>query len=671
MIRFLLLLIAFTPYSLSQSNFHLLNLNVDASVNERTYEITGTVFLQGTIDNTAAPFSFLVPKQWNLAAVRNPFNETVDVKRSESGRSLFDIVTIERTSEGITSDTLSFSMEFAASFDTSADGPMFINNVEYMLPYNDSVSWLPLFGSSIADACTLSLSVIPSMTLLTEQGFDSAVVEEMRIWKKFGSRPASLSSVLTVTGIHNAAQQRAVSSDSQSVVTVFYVPDRIRQSFAGMLSSQLADAMQYFRSMFRRPERDSLTVVFVGNGMMKNIDGSLSKLFISRISPALTGYDTTALWNTSLNPWLIETAKHVTPSNNNSTAIINDGFALYLAGRYITERKPDRDLPERLSAISSSLTFFPVTTLSDLRTQHAMIDEVLISKGRYFFLMLEFLIGRMSLDSVFVKAVELHQQPIPSVEIFQRLCEDEYGSSLERFFQQWLQQSSVPELIMQWSYEKTPRGMFIVKTIVEQRGDLFTTPVPVVFTVGSRKIVKRVLMDQAKKEFTFNFPTLPSAVELDPQYAILRWLLELRISAHAASAVQYLFINQDTSGAEREALYTLQLDPNNTTGGAPLVNLVLGTLSVLRNEIGTARDYYHAGAAASSSPKAEMYRLFNFIRIGNTYDAEGKRNEALAYYLRVMTEGMSNLLMYEQALIQASYFLRTPFQQNLHSWFEY
>ena len=69
-------------------------------------------------------------------------------------------------------------------------------------------------------------------------------------------------------------------------------------------------------------------------------------------------------------------------------------------------------------------------------------------------------------------------------------------------------------------------------------------------------MTKRIVVEQANQEFTFTFSSSPTNVELDPKYNIFRWLLEIRIFAHAHSAQLFLNLNRDLNNAEREAQYS-------------------------------------------------------------------------------------------------------------------
>ena len=211
--------------------------------------------------------------------------------------------------------------------------------------------------------------------------------------------------------------------------------------------------------------------------------------------------------------------------------------------------------------------------------------------------------------------------------------------------------------------------MTITRVTIEQRGEIFTTPINISFYIGNRIIQKRIVVAQQKQEYSFVFSTPPSTVELDPQYYVLRWLLEIRILAHARSAQMFLSINRDKTTAEHEALYTIQLDPNNSTGSIPFAYYTLGKIAVLKNDLEQAKDYFLKAMPLSGTHETESYRLWSLIRYANIIEMEGKRDEALMLLQRAVAEGRKDLLIFERPMIEAEKYLRENFVSHEDIWY--
>jgi tetratricopeptide (TPR) repeat protein len=385
-----------------------------------------------------------------------------------------------------------------------------------------------------------------------------------------------------------------------------------------------------------------------------------------RRSPSI---DSAAVSRSIYNPWITELARRYCPPTVDSTAVFDDGLSAYLASRFLISRYPGTSRKERFDAVSNALTFFPSGTLAAGHSDRSNTNSIISFRGRYLFSMMEYLLGQESLDRVIRKITAGPAEPPVTFERFAALCTEEYGTPLENFIDQWVRRSASPEFVMQWKNERTVRGLSVVKASIEQRGTIFSVPIPLAFTFGSRVLIRRVRMEQQKQEFTFTFPSPPTSVELDPELNILRWQLEFRISAHAKTALLYLTVNRDIVNAEREALYTQQLDPNNSTGSAPLALFILGNISAVNGNKEKAKEYFLQSASAGATEGSDTYRLLSLIRYGNLLESDGKRDEAVTYYQRAVSEGIKDPVINAAAVTEAEMFLRERFVSDERSWF--
>ena len=668
MIRFLLFTFFLPLTILAQSESHVLSFDVAANVDDRTKEISGSMHVALRIAGSlTSQYSFLVPKEWIFNSIRDHNNDSYDIERFSSERTMFDLITIELNEQQ--HDSLFLNIDFKAILDSLSSSSIFVNQREFLLPYSDSASWLPQFHASQTERFSLEIKLSPQFTLIAEELFDTISTDGMRTWKRSTSTPVLLSAAFTLCGLRNATQQTSISSDSLISISLFTAPAKFNQQYAAAVTRQINDAIQFFSSVTKLQHITKRTYAVVGSAQLKRNIFTTDRFVVLRNSPAYSRFDSSALTRSSYNHWITELAHLYTPMNGDSTALFDDGFASYLTTRFLVSTFPTVEKEERLSSIANTLTFFPDGNMASGYNEKTNTNEIAKQKGKYFFLMLEYLLSQASFDTVISLMSEQFSNTPVSLSEFQRLCEQEYGSSLNWFFDQWLNHFTAPEYIMQWKDEKTPRGMSIIRMNIEQRTDIFSMPVPIVFFFGNRMVTKRVFVEQPKQEFTFTFPTTPTRVELDPDYSILRWLLELRISAHAKTSLQYLSINRDIIEAEREALYTLQLDPNNSTGSAPLTYFVLGNIAALNTNVEKAKEYFTKASSSISTKETEQYTLLSLVRYANLLDNEGKRDEAVSYYQRVITESLRNPLIFERTIIEAEHFLLKPFNHNDDVWF--
>lgn len=656
----------------SDSAFHLIDYRLTSSINARESEITGrlTAVFQTGIDS-AAHWSFDVPQAIEINSITDADENSYMIHRREQ-QSAWYHYTIDFPSPLRTRDSVTIIIEFSENADSSCSAPLFINAHEFLLPYTSAQSWLPQLHEWKTKAGSVELSADSGFTIVAETDPDSIIrTGDRTVWKWHASS-APLEHLVTLCGSKNIAEITQRSDDSLTAISFLIRPDRFNESFARAAAAQLAGAAGYFSNLCgRKGEPLQMKFVFIGDDDIDESFSKIGRMIIERNSPKHTVFDSTIYTRSVNNPFLYRLAEEFAPVTSDSDAVLSAGWAGYLVTRYLLSANTSAETAqhERLDCMVNALSFFPSAPLSAGRTAAANSDEVLSYKGRYFFLMLEYLIGRESFDSVAARMFRQAAAAPVSVNEFRNLCEQEYGSPLEWFFRQWLTRSSAPEFVMQWKSEKTQRGIHLVTVVIEQRGELYSMPLPLVFSFGNRNITKRVIADQYRQEYTFQFTGAPSSVSLDPQYTILRWLLETRILAHARSSRLFRIYNKDLVSSEREARLTLQLDPDNNTGTAPIAYFSLAKIAVIRNDLEQAKEFFVSAMQSSATDEAALYPLLSLVRYGNVVEMEGHREDAVAIYQRAIAEGNANPLLYAPAIIEAEKYLHENFISADDRWY--
>lgn len=670
MIRILIVFLFFPIVLASQTGTQMRSYAVFAAMSERTGEITGTIGVRLLVTaDSIQEFTFLIPKEMKILSINDMHNEPLDFEPEETNFAKY-AVTVQFPEFIPKNDSLVFSFQYAAIYDTSNASLMFVNNEEFLLPFTDSVSWLPNFGALSTVQFSFEMVLPSHFILAADSPFDTTVINTSCQWKRYSQDPSSLHSTFTLCGISNAIIQTSYGSDSLNTVSLISSPFRFNQDYAAAITHQMNEAVKYFSTLTGKPSnRFNRTYVIIGSDQYNTTMINTRNFIAYRNSPAYSVYDTTVLFSSLGNIWLFNIAQYFCPTVNDSTALFNEGFAAYLVNRFLVSKHPQLEKQERFNAIASSLTFFPYGTIAQGRTAKANTPNVFLSKGQYLFFMLDYILGREVFDSIITTMIDRFTDRSITFSEFEQLCEERYGSSLDWFFDQWLYRTTVPDIAMQWENEKTPRGMNIARVSIDQRGDMFSTPLNISFQFGSRFIQKRITLTQQKQEFSFSFPSQPSSVELDPQYNVLRWLLEFRILAHARSAQLFLSINRDIVTAEREALYTIQLDPNNSTGSIPCAYYILGKIAVLQSDLEKAKEYFLKAMPLTGLRETEQYKLWSLIRYANIVEMEGNRNEAVVLLQRAIIEGKKDPVIFEQVIIEAEKYLRETFASNNDLWF--
>lgn len=117
-----------------------------------------------------------------------------------------------------------------------------------------------------------------------------------------------------------------------------------------------------------------------------------------------------------------------------------------------------------------------------------------------------------------------------TTEEFQQYMEDELGSSLEYFFQEWIHGEYFPTYQLDWeaaensgSYDFT----LTIEQLYQTERQLFSMPVPIYirFEDGTDSTFK-VWNDQVLQQWTYNFAKRPVTVQIDPDNWILKRVIE-------------------------------------------------------------------------------------------------------------------------------------------------
>jgi tetratricopeptide (TPR) repeat protein len=656
-----------------QSDMRILEYSVDAAINDNADGISGiaSVWLQVTTDSLLV-FRFTVPSSIEIIAVRDIDDDRYTHEPIPLMKTLFAHA-VELPSYRFRNDSFLVKIEFETSFDTSSASPIFLNARECILPYSTADTWLPQFDQSSASRSSLRLTVPFNYTVIGGIPLTSSPAGEGgTLWEASRTDPVDLHDFFTLAGSASITELKRVSPDSMTIISLSVTAPRFHPRFADSLLSYLAEAAVFFRTVTGKYSGDFLQrFVVLGENQSENVILRTGNSIILRNSPAYTAYDSSVFFRTGRNRWLIELARSFCPAIKDSVPLFDHGWAGYLASRFVMERYNDDavDRRERLDLMFTALSFYPSMPLSAGQTVHPYRSEILSSKGRYVFLMLEHLLGTPSFNSV-ITGFYLRNAVAPAgIQEFRLLCEQEYGSPLEQFFRQWLDRSSVPELVLGWKTENTLRGVALTTVSVEQRGDLFSIPITLSFSIGNKAVPKRVMVDQASHSFSFTFSSPPKKVEIDPQFSVLRWVLDYRILAHARSSQLYRVLDRNTAMATREAVLTLELDPVNATGSAPIAYYSLGAIAVVEGDLDQAKEYFIKAMQSNTVDESAVYPLLSLVRYANIVEMEGSRPEALPMYERAAEEGRKNPSLYATVIGEAEKYLRVPFVSSDDVWY--
>lgn len=155
-----------------------------------------------------------------------------------------------------------------------------------------------------------------------------------------------------------------------------------------------------------------------------------------------------------------------------------------------------------------------------------LFDDTLYKKGAFVVHMLRELVG----DEAFWKALNtyLNEYRFQSVGIdeLQRVFENETGTDLGWFFDQWLYKAGHPELRVRYSYEPGSKRLVIdvqqTQVADERTPGVFRLPVEVEIATRRGKVLKQIEITERVQKFTIPIENPPLSIRFDKREQILK-----------------------------------------------------------------------------------------------------------------------------------------------------
>jgi aminopeptidase N len=159
-----------------------------------------------------------------------------------------------------------------------------------------------------------------------------------------------------------------------------------------------------------------------------------------------------------------------------------------------------------------------------------MFDNISYSKGSIILYSIKNQMG----DEAFFKSLNhyLTTNAYKSGETHQlRLSMEEVtGKDWSPYFNQWYYQGGNPILNIEYGYANG-KATILVKQVQESTVQTFSLPLKVDYYVNGTKIRKEILIDQREQNFSFNIPSQPNFVDLDPDKILVGQVIDNKKNA--------------------------------------------------------------------------------------------------------------------------------------------
>jgi hypothetical protein len=209
----------------------------------------------------------------------------------------------------------------------------------------------------------------------------------------------------------------------------------------------------------------------------------------------------------------------------------SEGLTAYLADHLIKEQQGQggnyrqQSLQKYRDYAANNRDF----ALSQFQSRHGSATEA-VGYGKT--LMLFHMLRKQLGDETFLKALRKlyqdYQFRIASFNDVRKVFEQISGVSLQQFFNQWVERTGAPELVIKESRYEKKSGRYRLQLTLEQvqTGEPYTLKIPVAVSVSKQREVSEfsVNMTQRKQTFELDLPSLPTRVDIDPQFDVFRKL---------------------------------------------------------------------------------------------------------------------------------------------------
>lgn len=278
--------------------------------------------------------------------------------------------------------------------------------------------------------------------------------------------------------------------------------------------------------------------------------------------------------------------------------------------------KPQRDLPLAAPRRGSS--------------EGAVLHDLADVKGHFVYNMLREMIGDEAFLGGLRAIVAGHARKPVSLRDLQAEWEKTSGRRLDGFFKQWFHRAGAPEFAFADTVE-SESDRFVVRGTISQLREPYDAEVEVVTVTESGPMVHKIPVSEKETPFAFTVAAKPTAILFDPDYKLFRWTQEFKDS-DLMQQVEGL----RSIGRQEQAMVALESNLKDHPE-SPHASFELGLCLEESGRLPEAEaryrfvcDQYVTYPAYNPSVAPSM------LHLGRVCDLSGRRDEAVAWYRKVL-----------------------------------
>ncbi len=323
-------------------------------------------------------------------------------------------------------------------------------------------------------------------------------------------------------------------------------------------------------------------------------------------------------------------------------AWLSQGLAEYSAYQFRESQLTGAKLDElRRELLEKALTFEQTASLA--RTPASLDDQsvayryIMYSKGALVFKLLRDTIGTNKFDVLMRNYLSKYRDKNASISDFESMATELAGTNMRYFFARWVEGTGVPEFQADYLILRTRAGKFVTRGTVKQNYDNLRLPVELQLRAEGQGAVARekVYIEDTSADFNIESDGKPIGLDIDPDYKILRISDDLRVSSIARRGIEQ-FREGNYVEAQQQFEAALKLDRSNAW-----IYYHLGLLFLEQMNYDLAIENFKSTRELARSGRATPTWLYVWseIKMGNSYDAKGDRDRAVAAYKRAQEIG--------------------------------
>ncbi len=332
---------------------------------------------------------------------------------------------------------------------------------------------------------------------------------------------------------------------------------------------------------------------------------------------------------------------------------LSQGLAEFSALLYVKDNENETLYQQTVQAeLEKALAFEQSASIRNapkqLDDQTAAFRSVIFYKGALVFNMLRQLIGEEKFDKMLRDYYANNQGKNITLDEFESFASKTAGRDLRFFFGQWVDSTGVPEFRSEYRILRTKDG-FRVPGTVKQDLDTFEMPVDIVLRTEAGRERQTLMMKGPSVDFDITTKSKPIEVIVDPDTKIMRSSEDLRQGVIVRRGIEH-FREQEYVEAEQQFQAAIKLNRSNSWAWYNL-----GLLYMTQRNWNKALDAFDQ--ALNGNLRPDWIEVWSYIYRGNSWDAIGQRERAVAEYNKAISNGNN----YDNAQATAQGFLSEPF----------